>query len=371
MKRINQIEPELGEEEKNELISVMNSGWYTEAAKTREFEKLFSDFVGTKYAVTVTSGMAALYVGLKAMGIDSKDEVIVPDLTFVASPNSIEMTGAKPILVDVEPHSLNLDLSKLKKLLTKKTKAIMPVDFNGRSTNIDELKEFTDKHDLLLIEDACHAIGSYHDNGKHMGTISNIGIFSFSIPKIITTGQGGMIITNDKKTYESCLALKDFGRDINAKKDMMKAFQHNTIGYNFKFTEFQAAVGIAQIKKLPKRILQKRKMYKLYQELLTKIDKINFISTDLNRITPWMIDIMLTPKKQRQNLIKNLRQKNIETRIYYPAIHNLKPYKQINKKFPISSDISSRGLWLPSSVSLSDDEIQMICTEIIKSIKNF
>lgn len=370
MERINQIEPVLGEEEKDQLISVMNSGWYTEAAKTREFEKLFADFVGTKYAIAVTSGMAALYVGLKAMGIGSKDEVIVPDLTFVASPNSIEMTGAKPILVDVESYSLNLDLSKLKKLLTKKTKAIMPVDFNGRSTNMDELKEFADKHDLLLIEDACHAIGSYHDNGNHMGTISDIGIFSFSIPKIITTGQGGMIITNDKKTYESCLALKDFGRDINAKKDMLKAFQHDTIGYNFKFTEFQAAVGIAQIKKLKERILQKRKMFKLYQELLLSIDKINFISTDLNRITPWMIDIMLKTRKQRQNLIEYLRQKNIETRIYYPAIHNLKPYRQSNKKFPISSDVSSRGLWLPSSVSLTDDQIQMICTEITKSFQN-
>lgn len=208
----------MGEEEKSELLSVMESGWYTEAAKTREFEKLFADFVGAKFAIAVTSGMAALYVGLKAMGIKSTDEVIVPDLTFVASPNSIEMTGAKPVLIDIEKKSLNLDLSKLNNCLTKKTKAIMPVDFNGRSTNMDELKEFANKYNLLLIEDACHAIGCYHENGSHMGTLSDIGIFSFSIPKIITTGQGGMIITNDKKIYERCLPLKTLAEILMLKK---------------------------------------------------------------------------------------------------------------------------------------------------------
>jgi len=365
--KIYQIEPSLGEEEKSELLSVMESGWYTEAAKTREFEKLFADFVGAKFAIAVTSGMAALYVGLKAMGIKSTDEVIVPDLTFVASPNSIEMTGAKPVLIDIEKKSLNLDLSKLNNCLTKKTKAIMPVDFNGRSTNMDELKEFANKYNLLLIEDACHAIGCYHENGSHMGTLSDIGIFSFSIPKIITTGQGGMIITNDKKIYERCLAIKDFGRDINAKKDMLKAFQHDTIGYNFKFTEFQAAVGIAQIKKLKQRISKKRKMFKQYQEKLALSKNINFVDTDLTRITPWMMDIILKSKKQRDNLIQYLKEKNIETRIYYPSIHSLKPYKSADKKFPISSDVSSRGLWLPSSVTLSDEQIEMITSEIINS----
>lgn len=217
VKKIVQIEPSLGDEEKRELVSVIDSGWYTEAAKTSEFEKVFASFVQSKYATVVTSGGAALYLGLKALGIKHGDEVIVPDLTFVASPNAIEMAGAKPVLVDIESKSLNLDLRKLKNLITKKTKAIMPVDFNGQSADIFELKEFASKHDVLLIEDACHAIGSYYDK-KHMGTLSDVGVFSFSTPKIITTGQGGMIVTNEKSIYEKCKALKDFGRPFGAKK---------------------------------------------------------------------------------------------------------------------------------------------------------
>lgn len=138
VKKIVQIEPSLGDEEKRELVSVIDSGWYTEAAKTSEFEKVFASFVQSKYATVVTSGGAALYLGLKALGIKHGDEVIVPDLTFVASPNAIEMAGAKPVLVDIESKSLNLDLRKLKNLITKKTKAIMPVDFNGRSADIFE-----------------------------------------------------------------------------------------------------------------------------------------------------------------------------------------------------------------------------------------
>jgi perosamine synthetase len=366
LKRINQIEPLLGIEEKNELVSVMDSGWYTESKKTRDFENMFSSLTKSKYAVAVTSGTTALFLGLKALGIGLGDEVIVPDLTFVASPNSVELTGAKPILVDIEPKSLNIDLKKIGKLVTKKTKAIMPVDFNGRSTDMKILKEFADKHNLSLVEDACHAIGSFHETSHHMGTQSDVGIFSFSTPKIITTGQGGMIITNNKKIYENCLSLKDFGRDTSKKQNMLNAFKHDVIGYNFKFTEFQAAVGIAQMKKLKQRMLIKKKLFRLYREQLEKFNEIDFIDTDLNKITPWMIDIIIKNKKLKNKVIVNLKENNIETRIFYPPIHNLKPYKNSDKKFPVSSNISSRGLWLPSSVSLTDDQV----IRISKAISN-
>jgi perosamine synthetase len=334
--------------------------------KTKEFEKKFSEFVGSKYASVVTSGTVALYIGLKALGIKWNDEVIVPDLTFVASPNSVEMNGGKTKLIDIESRSLNLDLSKINSLITKKTKAIMPVDFNGRSTDIEQLKEFSQKKNLFLIEDACHAIGSYYKK-KHMGTLSDIGVFSFSTPKIITTGQGGMIVTNDKKLYERCLSIKDFGRDTKAKKNMRKAFQHTSIGYNFKFTEFQAAVGIAQLKKLKDRMKHKKNMFKIYRDSLSNVKNIDFVETNLKMITPWMIDILLKSEKQKNCLIEFMKKRNIETRIFYPAIHNLIPYRQSDKKYPVSSDISKRGLWLPSSVSLKRNQIERICNEI----KNF
>ena len=353
----------MDDKEKKELISVINSGWFTEASKTRQFEKMFADFVGAKYAIAVTSGTTALYVGLKALGIVTDDQVIVPDLTFVASPNAVKQAGAKPVLVDIEPNSLNIDITKLKSLITKRTKAIMPVDFNGRSANILKLKEFAHENNLMLIEDACHAIGSYHEN-KHMGTLSDVAAFSFSTPKIITTGQGGMIITNDKKINDRCLALKDFGRDINAKQNMRKAFHHTEIGYNFKFTEFQAAVGIAQLKKLKKRIRLKKNMLRLYMDLLSPIKQVQFIKTDLKNITPWMIDVLLKSKKQKNNLIMFLNKRKIEARIFYPPIHSLQPYKELNNNYKVASDISSRGLWLPSSVSLNEKQIKRVCDEI-------
>jgi len=366
MKKINQIEPSLGNEEKKELIDVIDSGWFTEAGKTKEFEKRFAEFVGSKYAIAVTSGTSALFLGLKAMGITKNDEVLVPDMTFVASPNAVELCGAKPVLIDIEAKSLNINQEKLKEKITKKTKAIMPVNFNGRSTDIFQLKEFAEKNDLLLIEDACHAIGSFYGT-KHMGTVSNIGIFSFSTPKIITTGQGGMIVTNDKNIYEKCLSLKDFGRESGVKKNMKKSFLHETIGYNFKFTEFQAAVGIAQMKKLKNRIKRKKEMFKLYKELLSGIRKIEFIDTDIQKTTPWMIDILLNTNKIREELINYLNKNNIGTRIFYPPIHSLNPYKNNNKKFLVSTNVSKRGLWMPSSTTLTDNELEYVC----KKIKQF
>jgi len=363
LKRINQIEPSLDNAEKKELMSVIDSGWYTESSKTKEFERMFASFVGTKYACTVTSGAAALYVGLKALGIGNGNEVVVPDLTFIACPNSVEATGAKPILIDIEKDTLNLDLSNISKSISKKTKAIMPVDFNGRSVDMKILREFVDKKGIMLIEDAAHAIGCY-SNKKHLGTISDIGIFSFSTPKIITTGQGGMIVTNNKQIYERTMALKDFGRKVGVKKEMKKAFAHSSIGYNFKFTEFQAAVGIAQMKKLPKRITKKKKMFKKYQDLLCDVKGISFIKTDLNKITPWMMDIILDTKNKKNRLIDHLEKNSVETRIFYPPIHRLKPYKDLDKKYRISSDISEKGLWLPSSVTLSDDDICYVAKEI-------
>ena len=353
-------------DEKKELNSVINSGWFTEAAKTRQFEKMIADFVGVKYACAVTSGTTALYVGLKALGVGRGDEVIVPDLTFVASPNSVEAVGAKPILVDIERDSLNIDLKKIKQSITKRTKAIMPVDFNGRAVDIKNITELANQYNLSLIEDAAHGLGCFYDK-KHVGTMSDIGIFSFSTPKIITTGQGGMIVTNNKKLYEKCKAVKDFGRKSGTKQNMRMAFDHPTIGYNFKFTEFQAAIGVAQMKKLPKRIIKKKEMFKKYHDSLGSVKGISFVKTDLNKITPWMIDFILDSKNKKNKLINYLEKNRIETRIFYPPIHRLKPYKDLDKNYRNSSDISDKGLWLPSSVTLENKEIDFIC----KKIKNF
>ena len=209
----------MDEHEKKELISVIDSGWFTEGSKTKQFETMFQDFTGAKYACAVTSGTAGLYLAVNALNIQNKDEVIVPDLTFVASPNSIHANSAKPILADIDKNSLNLDTNLLEKKITKNTKAIMTVNFNGRTSDMKLLQEIAKKHNLHLIEDAAHSLGSYYGK-KHQGNQSDVAVFSFSTPKIITTGQGGMIITDNKKIFERCKELKDFGRKIGAKKKM-------------------------------------------------------------------------------------------------------------------------------------------------------
>jgi len=180
-----------------------------------------------------------------------------------------------------------------------------------------------------------------------------------------------MITTNDRKTYERCLELKDFGRSRDKKANMMTSFDHNSIGYNFKFTEFQAAIGIAQMKKLGKRITKKKKMYKMYHDLLSDLDEVQFIETDLENITPWMVDIVLKDKIIRDKLIKFLNKQGIETRIYYPPIHRLPPYKENDSRFKITSNIADRGLWLPSSVTITENQILIVSNAIKNFFRNY
>lgn len=368
LKKIEQFEPVLGKEEKQELLEVIDSGWFTEAKKTREFEKLFADYVGRKYAVATTSGTVALFIALVAIELKNSDEVIIPDLTFVASPNSVKMAGAKVSLVDIDQRNLCLDLDKTKELVNEKTKAIMPVDFNGRTPESTILKEYAEKNNLAVIEDACHTMGSYY-KGKHMGYYSDVGIFSFATPKIITTAQGGMLVTDNQELYEKYRMIKDFGRDVDKKHNMKKAFDHIMIGYNFKFTEFQAAIGIAQMRKLPARVAHKKKMFQLYRENLSNVNGISFIDTDLKEIVPWFNDILLPNQKIRDDLIDYLSDRGIGTRMFYPSIHNLPPYSNEKGNFDNSEEISSRGLWLPSSSFISEDDIARVCDEI-KSFMN-
>ena len=173
-----------------------------------------------------------------------------------------------------------------------------------------------------------------------------------------------MIVTNNKKIFEKCLALKDFGREYGTKQDMKKSFMHESIGYNFKFTEFQAGIGIAQMKKLKNRIKRKKSIFSQYREYLSKINHIDFINTDLDKITPWMCDVLFSNEKIREKLINYLANNNIGTRIFYPSIHSLNPYKTSNDKFKVSTEISSRGLWLPSSSTLGDEDVETVCKKI-------
>ena len=356
MTRINQMEPWLGEEEKRELIATIDSGWVTEASRTYEFEKMVAKFVGSRYALAVNNGTVSLAIALMALGIGRGDEVIVPDFTMVGSSNAVLLAGATPILVDVRKKDFTLDLNEVVRKISRKTKAIMPVAMNARAPDMVGIKKIAKKYGLFIVEDSAQALGSYY-KGRHLGTFGEIGSFSFSTPKIITTGQGGVLVTNSKRLGNKMYRIKDFGRIDR------KAQKHDTVGFNFKFTDIQAAVGIAQMKKLKKRIEWKREMYRIYQEELKNVKEIEMLPTDLTQTTPWFVDIFVN---NPLSLKKFLNQREIGTREFYPAIHSLKPYRS-RGRFPVSSWASKHGLWLPSSSFLTRRDIKRVCQEI----KNF
>jgi len=355
IKRINQIEPWVDKEEEKEVLSVLRSGWITEDSKTREFEKLIGKFVNAKYTSVVANGTVSLAIGLIALGIKKSDEVIVPDFTMVASPNAVVLAGARPVLVDIDRKTLCIDIEELKKKITPKTKVIMSVSLNGRSSDMKKIIEIARKQGIFVLEDAAQALGSYCEK-KHLGTWGDIGSFSFSTPKVITTGQGGALVTNDKSLWEKIIRIKDFGRLDRSTQN------HDELGYNFKFTDILAAVGVAQMKKLSWRLKRKKEMYKKYQEFLRDIKEVQFIETNLDEVSPWFIDIIVPDPIKLKIFLKN---NGVGTREFYPAVHMTKPYKG-NEKFPNSLWASTHGLWLPSSSFLSDSDIECVCSYIKK-----
>ena len=355
MTRINQMEPWVGEEEKQELIDTIESGWITEAGRTKQFEEMFTEYVGSKHALTVNNGTVSLVVATLALDIGQGDEVIVPDFTMIASANAVGLTGATPVLVDIDRETLCISLKAVEAAITPNTKAIMPVPLNGRYPDMDALLKLAEERNLYIIEDAAQALGSrYH--GKHLGTLGEIGSFSFSTPKVITTGQGGMLVTDNEDLRNKMYRLKDFGRLTRAD------FFHKEIGYNFKFTDFQAAVGIAQMRKLPWRVERKKDMFRLYKSLLQDTEGIEFLETDLEDTSPWYIDIMV--ENVRDDLASYLKEKQIGTRPFYPNLHSMPPYAHVKGDFKNSDYVSSNGLWLPSSSFLTDEDIERVCAEI-------
>jgi len=360
MKFINQMEPVIGIEEQRAVNEYLKSGgWITEFRKTQELEESIARYTGAKYASMVTSGTIALGVALMARGIGLGDEVIVPDYTMIASANSVKLAGATPVFVDVDPTNLCLDIEKTKAAIGGKTKAIMVVSMNGRAPDMRACKAIAKKHNLFLLEDSAQSLGSRF-GGKHLGMWGDAGIFSFSTPKIITTGQGGVVITNNKKLYDAIQKIKDFGRQVSG-IDL-----HDTLGYNFKFTDIQAVIGIEQMKKLSGRVKRKKEMFVLYQRELEAVAEVEFIPTNLKDTAPWFADI-LVPAGKRKGLIQHLKENDIGARQFYPAVHTQAPYKNTRGSFPNALDASRRGLWLPSSVRVTDREI----VRVTRTIKSF
>lgn len=361
---IHQVVPYITENEKKAVTDYLDSeGWITEFKQTQKFGEMIADFVGTKYATVVTSGTAALYLSLLSAGVGPGDKVLVPNYTMIATPNAVVWAGAEPVLVDVEPDTLCMDIDKAP--VDAETKALMYVPINGRSGDMRKVVDFCSRNNLLLIEDACQALGSVYKE-KYLGTFGDLGTYSFTPHKIITTGQGGAIVTNDEKLYRKIKKLKDFHRTAPGTD------QHDGIGFNFKFTDLQAALGIEQVKTINSRITRKKEIYKEYASKLADVDEVKFLPIDLENTTPWFVDPLFPSLEMRDGLSAFLKDSGIGSRPYYPPVNHQAMYSPKHPKgsLPVTEETVVRGLWLPSSMNLKEEEIDYVCETIRRFFAN-
>jgi len=363
-KPISWWEPQVGEKEKELVLEVLESNFLNDGEFTTRFENELTALLDCRHAVAVTSGTSALFLALAANGIGHGDEVIVPDITFIATANAVVMTGAKPVLVDVDPQTLNISPGEIKKAITPKTKAIMPVHVSGRPADLPAILKIAEENNLVVIEDAAEALLS-RLNGKYLGTYGNAGIISFSPNKTITTGQGGVVLTDDDILASRLRELKDQGRPVRGTGG---DDTHDEIGYNFKLTNLQAAIGVAQLEKLGSRIEKIKNTYRQYQESLKGLEELTLLHFEIEKgEVPQWIDA-LSPR--RDELVEYLLEQNIICRKFWFPLHTHKPYSLPDRQFPQSTESSSKAFWLPSSFLLSEAEIEQVCQKIHSFFRN-
>lgn len=353
-------QPVIGTSEYALTQEVLKSGFLNDGKFTEQLEQSIANLVGTKYAVAVTSGTAALYLALKALNIGPGDEVIVPDTTFIATANAVVMTGATPHLVDIDRVSLNINPEQIKKAINKQTKAIIPVHVSGRLCDMNSIMGIAQQHNLYVVEDAAEALGSKKGN-KSAGAYGQMGCFSFSPNKTITTGQGGMVVTDNPNLHARLRQLKDQGRSYRGTggDDL-----HPTIGYNFKLTNLQAAVGLGQLQDVNVRLKKLKHVYEMYRDGLADLKGIHLFPFELEQgECPQWVDAYV---ENREALTAAFDSHNIGYRRFWFPLHQQNPYRLSDNEFPVSTHCADHSVWLPSSLTLSDDQISQVCN-IIKT----
>jgi len=366
--------PDITNLERKAVLEVLKTPYLSLGPKLKEFEEEITKFIGVKYAIGVNSGTSALHLIIRALGIKEGDEVIATPFSFIASANCVLFERAKPVFVDIDEKTLNIDPNKIERAITKKTKAILAVDIFGHPADWDKLKKIAKKYKLFLIEDSAEALGSEY-KGKKCGSFGEAAIFGFYPNKQITTGEGGMVVTNDRKIAKLCRSMRDQGREKGGGWHF-----YQRLGYNYRLSDINCALGIAQLSRI-KEILEKReKIANMYNERLKNLSELGipYIAPDIK--TSWFVYAIRLKeryqKKDRDKILEKLRKRGIQCSDYFPPIHLQPFYRKIFGyklgNFPICETISQRTIALPFYNNLKEKEIDYVVRnlkEIIAKLK--
>lgn len=349
--------PSLDGREEKYVLDAVRSGWISSLGSyVTRFEQEFARFCGVHHAISVSNGTVALHLALHALGIGPGDEVIVPSLTFVATANAVHYTGAAPIFADVDPTTWCIDPEDVQRCITPRTRAIIPVHLYGHPAPMPALQELADTHNLILVEDAAEAHGAAI-HGRRVGGWGRIAAFSFYANKIITTGEGGMLTTDDEALASRCRTLRDHAMPPH------RRYWHEEVGFNYRMTNLQAAVGVAQMERIEHFLARKRAIAAHYRERLADLPGITFAAerSDYTNVY-WMVSILVEPPYalSRDELILALRERGIDSRPFFHPMDTLPPYRSDSPR-PVALHLSRCGLNLPSSPSLTDAQIDYIC----------
>ena len=372
--------PDLGPREEELLLEVVRSGSLSLGPKLGQFEHDFGEWIGGGYAVAVSSGTAALHLGVRAMGWGEGDEIVTSPFSFVATSNSILYEGATPVFCDIDPVTLNIDPEAAGAAITDDTAGLLPVHIFGYPADLPALSKLASDRGLGTLEDAAQALGAVDRNGKKVGTAGNIAIFAFYANKQMTTGEGGVLVTPDEDVAVGVASERNHGRPL----DNDGRVEHNRIGFNYRLSDLQAAIGIAQVERLDELLNARDNVAALYRERLTQLGAAPATDeVDPGLVLPcenhgderrgWFVFVMQLPEDtDRGAVISALEERGIASKAYLPCIHLLPPYRErfgfVGGEFPVAERVSERSLALPFFTSMTEGQIDRVCTALAEAL---
>lgn len=367
IKMIPSAGPSITEKEVQLVTEAVKYGWYENRnMHIDQFTKEFSEYIGLKYCLPVCNCTSAIHLALLALNIGPGDEVITPDISWVSSACPIHYVGATPIFADIDKNSWCISPISFKKLITKKTKAVVAVDLLGNMPDMDKIIKIAKKHNIAIIEDAAEGMGAEY-KGKRAGTFGDINLFSFNATKIIIAGQGGMIATNNKNLYDKCKLFFHHGIDTNIEGKYYWSYE---IGYNYQLTNMQAALALAQLRRIKEIIDKKRQTFRWYKERLNNLEGVNLNSEAQGvKNTYWIVTAIINPKYglKKEEIMQKAKKYSIDLRPFFYPISSMPPYQQycVNKDMKrlnnTSYEISQYGICLPSAMSITESDVNYVC----------